>query len=509
MIRFSALAVALIAAGAAQAQVPCTLGFAGANPCNNVDLMAVLPNSVLSGGGTGADIWGWTDPLTQREYAIMSHSLSTSFTDITDPANPVYLGQLQAPAFNALWRDVKVYANHAYVVGDFGPIADHGLQIFDLTLLRGQTGTPPQDFAETNVYYGPPGNEFAENHNLWINEESGYGYLLAGDSCGGGMHVIDLAPDPANPAFVGCIDTVSQSGGNLVVHDAYCVNYHGPDPDHQNKEICFNANEDELHIIDVTDKINFVVLAKLDYAGRSYVHQGTLTEDHAFFLSNDETDEMDATTAGSPHNTHTYLWDVRDLDNPVQMPTYVGPSAAIDHNMYVRGQYLFQANYTAGLRILDLADIENGNISEYGYFDTHPSNDATAFAGAWSNYAFFPSGTIVVSDIDDGLYILRANLPADRDGDYFIDTNDNCLDVPNPRQRDTDHDGIGNYCDGDLNNNCVVNFVDLGLLKSVFFSGDPDADLNGSGVVNFTDLGMLKSQFFNAPGPSGTANACP
>ena len=75
----------------------------------------------------------------------------------------------------------------------------------------------------------------------------------------------------------------------------------------------------------------------------------------------------------------------------------------------------------------------------------------------------------------------------------------------NPDQRDTDADGYGNLCDGDLNNNGVVNFVDLGLMKSVFLSADPDADLNGSGVVNFVDLGLLKGQFLGAPGPSGVA----
>lgn len=510
MKRFTPLSLLLLLTTAAvQAQVPCTLGMAGANPCLNVDLMAVLPNSALAAGGTGADIWGWTDPLNGREYAIMSHSTTTSFTDITDPTLPVYLGFLQGPAVNALWRDVKVFNNHAYVVGDFGPLTDHGVQIFDLTQLRGQTGTPPVEFAQTNVYFGPPGNSFGENHNLWINEQTGFGYLVAGDSCGGGMHVMDLNVDPANPVFVGCIDTTSQTGGALVVHDTQCVIYHGPDTDHQGKEICFNANEDELHIVDVTDKVNFVVLAKLTYAGFSYVHQGTLTEDHAYFLSNDETDELDALTAGSPQNTNTYLWDVRDLDNPVQMPTYTAASAAIDHNMYVRGQYLFQSNYTAGLRILDISDIaNNGNIFEYGFFDTHPASDATTFAGSWSNYAFFPSGTIIVSDIDDGLYILRANLPADFDNDYIADSNDNCTLVQNPRQRDTDSDGFGNYCDADLSNNCVVNFIDLGLMRSLYLSASPDADLNGNGVVNLTDVGIMKAQFLGAPGPTALPNIC-
>ena len=492
-------------------EVSCMAGFAGPYPCQNVDLKAFLPTNALI-GGTGSDIWGWTDPLTGKEYAIQGHGAAvptstnsaTTFTDISDPENPIYLGFLPAPAINLLWRDVKVYQNHAYIVGDANVDTDHGVEIFDLTQLRGLNGTPPVMFAATSVYHGTATQNVGNAHNIWINEESGFLYVVASSSCGGGMHVANLALDPANPQFVSCIDTIGLSGQPLNVHDAQCVVYRGPDSEHFGKEICFNANEDELHVVDVNDKSSPVVLAKRVYEGLGYVHQGTLTEDHAYFLSNDELDELNALTAAAPHNTHTYLWDIRDLDNPVQMPTFVGSSAAIDHNMYVRGQYLFQTNYTAGLRIIDIFDVANANLSEIAFFDTHPADNATTFAGTWSNYAFFPSGTVVASNIEDGLYVLEPNLPADLDGDYVADANDNCIEVSNPTQCDTNGDGFGNHCDADLDNNGIVNQIDLGMLRAQFGdTGESDADLDCNRVVNQIDLGMLRDAFGEAPGPSG------
>ncbi len=94
---------------------------------------------------------------------------------------------------------------------------------------------------------------------------------------------------------------------------------------------------------------------------------------------------------------------------------------------------------------------------------------------------------------------------ADSDGDGVADAADNCTLVPNADQRDTNGDGFGNICDADLNNDNVVNFIDLGQLRSVFFTADADADLNGDGSVNFVDLGIMRASFFGPPGPSGVA----
>ncbi|MEL7447924.1 MAG: alpha/beta hydrolase-fold protein [Pseudomonadota bacterium] len=96
----------------------------------------------------------------------------------------------------------------------------------------------------------------------------------------------------------------------------------------------------------------------------------------------------------------------------------------------------------------------------------------------------------------------------DSDSDGVPDLADNCSDVANADQRDTNGDGFGNACDADLDNDCVVNFADLGTMKSVFFTGDADADMDGDGAVNFSDLGLMKAAFFAAPGTSGVSDEC-
>jgi hypothetical protein len=111
---------------------------------------------------------------------------------------------------------------------------------------------------------------------------------------------------------------------------------------------------------------------------------------------------------------------------------------------------------------------------------------------------------------DFGVAYLVYGRPAsvDQDGDGVADDEDNCSALANADQRDTDADGFGNVCDADLNNDCTVNFTDLGELKVLFFTSDPDADFNGDGAVNFTDLRIMKAGFFLPPGPSGVPNIC-
>ncbi|MEO1576277.1 MAG: thrombospondin type 3 repeat-containing protein, partial [Pseudomonadota bacterium] len=93
----------------------------------------------------------------------------------------------------------------------------------------------------------------------------------------------------------------------------------------------------------------------------------------------------------------------------------------------------------------------------------------------------------------------------DTDGDGVLDGDDNCTLIANADQRDTNGDGYGNACDADLNNDGVINVIDLGQLRAVFFSNEADADFNGDGVVNVVDLGIMRAAFFGAPGPSGVA----
>ena len=111
---------------AAQGETPCRGGSAGGYPCKDVDLLSFMPLSEIGGegGAQGADIWGWTDPENGREYAVMALSTGTSFVDITNPTDPVYLGLLPTQSVPSPWRDVKVYKNHAFIVSE---AASHGM----------------------------------------------------------------------------------------------------------------------------------------------------------------------------------------------------------------------------------------------------------------------------------------------------------------------------------------------------------------------------------------------
>lgn len=179
----------------------CTDGSAGSYPCSNVDLLAFL--SLADIGGTQSnsaanDIWGWTDPDTGKEYAIIGRVFGTSFIDISDPVNPVYLGELPTHGpFGSSWRDIKTYANHAFIVSE---ATNHGMQVFDLTQL-GNVTSPPVTFGETAHY-----NDMASAHNVVINEDSGYAYIVGAsgkNSCSGGLHMVDIR-NPTNPSFAGC-----------------------------------------------------------------------------------------------------------------------------------------------------------------------------------------------------------------------------------------------------------------------------------------------------------------
>ncbi len=386
-------------------------GMADQFDCSRVDILSFLPVDGI-GGGRGIetnDVWGWTDPDTDREYALVGRTDGTGFIDITDATQPVYLGNLPKTAGSqtAAWRDVKVYDDHAFVVADGA--GEHGMQVFDLTRLRDVAG-PPVEF-ETDALY----QRVASVHNVAINEGTGVAYALGsnsgGDTCGGGLHMIDIN-DPIRPAFLGCFqDTATGRAGSGYTHDAMCISYEGPDLEHLGKEICFGSNETGLSIADVTEKENPVSLSSASYPNAAYAHQGWITEDHQYFYMNDELDESAAENGRAPamEGTRTLIWDVSDLDDPILAKEHFGETLTTDHNLYIKGNLMYQSNYVSGLRILNIADPVNP--FEVGFLDTVPQTESVAMDGSWSNYPFFDSGTIVVSSRREGVFFLRYRPP--------------------------------------------------------------------------------------------------
>lgn len=362
---------------------PCSGGSAGGFSCLGIALRKRLSLQSMN-GVTGNDVWGWVDTQSGNEYALMGMSNGTAFVDVTDPENPVFLGNLPTETVNSDWRDIKVYRDHAYVVADgAGP---HGMQVFDLTRLRGQAA--PQTFS-ADVVYG----DIANAHNLAINEDSGFAYLVGTNTCNEGLHMIDIRT-PANPLFAGCHSVFE-------THDTQCVEYHGPDADHANSEICVSSAKDRIEVVDVTVKPAPVSLSSTMYPLLGFVHQGWLTGDQRYLLLGDEFDELDFNL-----RTRTHVFDLSDLDRPVYVAAHEAATTSIDHNLYVLGNRVFEANYTSGLHVLELGDLANAELTEFAFFDTFPNSEAAVFDGAWSVYPFLPSGTILVSDISNGLFVL-------------------------------------------------------------------------------------------------------
>lgn len=373
---------------------PCENGIADVYPCNGYDLMGYMslndltPDGVNNGNLAGNDSWGWTDPETGKEYALMGLNSHTAFVDISNPSMPILLGALPSATLNSIWRDIKVYQNHAFIVSE---ASGHGMQVFDLTRLR-DIISPEIFTADTHF------TDFGSAHNIVINEASGYAYVVGANRNGpfsGGALFVNIQ-NPTMPILEGGFGEGGYS------HDAQVVNYDGPDADYNGKEILVGSNENEIVIADVTNKSNPITISTIGYSNIGYTHQGWFSEDLKHFIVGDELDELNIGT-----NTRTLIFDFSDLDNPTYDFDYLGTTLAIDHNGYPNGNDYYLANYTAGVRVLDLSQIENNNLAEIGFFDTYPENDNAAFDGVWNVYPFLISNNIIISDIDRGLFIIR------------------------------------------------------------------------------------------------------
>jgi choice-of-anchor B domain-containing protein len=349
--------------------------------CQNVELLAYLPKDSL-GKSVGTDLWGWHDSTTGREFVLVGGE-STAFVEVTDPLNPKYLGIL--PPHEGVTRhaaqSVKVYQHYAFI-GYEG--AKHGIQVFDLTQLRNVKS--PMEFKETAHY-----DSLANTHTITLNQETGFAYVNGSNTCGGGLHMIDVRT-PTKPTFVGCYPETLGGRTGGYIHDAQCLVYRGPDQQYKGREICVNYALSGIGIADVTDKQQPKTISIAKYPNVALAHQGWLTEDQRYFFVNDEFDEFFGVAA----NTRTIVFDLNDLDDPVMLTEYYATTKATDHNLYIRGRYMYQANNGAGLRIIDIADPKHPK--EVGYL--------TNAGLAWGTYPYFKSDVVAVST-NKGLILAR------------------------------------------------------------------------------------------------------
>lgn len=369
-------------------------GIAGTGSGSGILLAANLTMGELDPGQDGNDIWGYTSP-SGREYAIMGTTGGTSFVEVTNPGNPQVVGYIDGP--NSLWRDMKTYGSYAYIVSEGGG----GIQVVSLSDIDNGNVT----LANTVTTGGG-----AATHNVAIDPVRG---LLA--RCGGGSNGIrlyDLLQNPLNPPFVG-------QWNDEYVHDAQIHTMTtGP---YAGRVIAFccgglngGSTNTGLDIIDITSPSNPVRLGGTQYPGAQYCHQGWLSEDEQYFYINDEL-----------YNgaSSTFIVRVADLNNPNYVTRWTNNNQAICHNLYVKGDLIYCANYQSGLRILDKSNPQA--LTEVAFYDTFPGGDNQSFNGLWSCYVEFESGTIIGSDIESGLFVWSTDLS-------FINFDVEQLDDPMP-----------------------------------------------------------------------------
>ncbi len=363
-------------------------GLAGGFDSSGFIFCSQIPVNQLGGSGNGSDCWGYTSP-SGRRYAIITMESAVAWVEITDAFNPDVLYTYQRGGTSSLWGDVKTVGSRAYVVGEGGG----SIKTFDMSNI--DNGVVTYEGESTS-------NGASASHNIASVPGTS---LIA--RCGGGSNGLrwySTASNPDNPTFLG-------AWNDRYVHDACLVVYpsNGPDSAYRGRVIGFlndgfngGSTDTGLSVVDfgLPNALNpsGTLLSRVTWSGAGYSHQSWHNDDFTWLISNDET---------ALNNTWQMI-NITDLDNATLGINQSIPGNAVNHNNYVKDGRLYAANYTMGLRVLDCT---NGNfMTEEAYFDTYPENDGGTFNGVWSVYPYYDDNTIILSDFQRGLFVLKLDL---------------------------------------------------------------------------------------------------
>lgn len=388
------------------AATDCVQGSAGQFPCRNVDFLAQISlNQFVSQPGAAANVWGFVDQNDNREYAVIGLSNGTAVVEVTDPVNPRQVATIPGPT--SAWREVKIYQEFHVPTNRFRAFAyitteaiNAGLQVIDLGGLPA-TAILATTLLDTSTQHTAYISNIDYSTNMALPGAEAFLWLAGTNVNNGSWRVYSLA-DPAQPQFIR-----QAPGGSQYVHDAtsllitderttQCALAHNP------CEIYVDFNENTVDLWDVTDKAAPVLLSSTTYSDASYTHSGWPMPDQRRIFVHDETEEIQRGLF-----TQIYTMNVDDLLNPFIVANYQGPDTTTDHNGYTKGDLLYVSHYRRGLVVFDASVPES--LREVAHFDTFlaPAANAAGTDGAWGVYPFFPSGTVVVSDMSNGLFVLR------------------------------------------------------------------------------------------------------
>jgi choice-of-anchor B domain-containing protein len=328
-----------------------------------------LRSNLSYGSSALANIGSYVDH-SGNEYALVGTDFGLSIVDVTDPDNPAI--RFTVPGASSIWREVKTYRDYAYVTTEGGG----GLTVVDLSLLP----------ANVNYYTyngdGAISNQLETIHALHVDTTKGYLYLYGSNIGSGNTLFFDLS-DPANPTYAG--EYVYPGGGSIAyVHDGYADN-----------DTLYESHiySGFFTVVDVTDKSNPVLLAT-QVTPTEFTHNTWLSVDHKTLFTTDE-------------NSGSFLgaYDISDLSNITEKSRFqTAPgTGAIIHNTQILNDFAVNSWYKEGVVITDVS--RPANPIEVGHYDTYPQGSGDGFNGCWGVDPFLPSGTVVASDIDNGLFV--------------------------------------------------------------------------------------------------------
>jgi len=354
-------------------------GFASAQfPRDGVRLLSQIPLTGFPGSPTsGAAIYGYTSP-SGREYATIGVRNGTAIVEITNPSVPIVRAHIPGP--NSLWHENVVLGDYCYSVTEGGG----GIQVIDLRNI---------DFGVATLVATYAGNGLNNIHTIQADPATNRLYVNGSNR---GFLIID-ASNPTALVEIGRWTT-------KYVHDCVIRNHtSGPYAGKQIAYLCCGTAG--LYIVDITNPGSLVDKGSLIYypgqGGNFYCHSGSLTPDNRYLMVNDEFDENKSIT---PSCT-TIVVDVSNLAAPTVANRFTSGVNTIDHNSHLRDGFLFLSAYKAGVRVYDARNVPA--LSEVGYFDSFPSaTNSAGYEGDWGVFAGFPSGNIVISDMNSGLFVL-------------------------------------------------------------------------------------------------------
>ncbi len=390
---------------AATAPADCTQGLAGQFPCRNLALQSQIPLAQFSSRPvSAANVWGFVDRNDNREYAVLGLRNGTAIVDVTDPANPreaVTIAGNPSP-----WREVKVYQvfdggasrwrAYAYVTTE---AANSGLQVIDMSGLPQTAG-----LAAENRDTGSQHTLYVSNVDYATNTAlpgmTPMLYVAGSNLSPGSWRAYSLA-NPAFPQFVGAapLGGYMHDSASLVVTDARAAQC---GPGHDPCEVLVDFNVDQVQLWDVTNELQPVLLGSATNPSNRYIHSGwpTATGSHVIFH-----DELEEIQLGLP--TRLYTLDLANLRAPTVQISHTSSTQTTDHNGYMRGTSYYVSHYRRGVVVYDAA---NPNaLVEIAHFDNYltPSSNVAGTDGTWGVYPYLPSGNLLVSDIENGLFVLR------------------------------------------------------------------------------------------------------